>query len=259
LLLQDTQHERAPAFGKPTEYQLNCPEEFRPILQTFTAEMVHHAYPLLHWYHLEHGRDYLSYLLFLRRYSEYDFAWILENDVRYTGADWGIFLNTRLALAIDALANKSLPASFSPGYAVLPNSGVPLPDCIFSGVYDISIGNDLAELKEGHAPIDLHNWHYSTFYHTFANLIGLSRRYINTLHEVSVEGNGGFVEEFLLTMAVEERLNIAIVPNVDYDGPLFQCCSDNATKYYEDWYSSKQCRSYALIHPMHNRNGTLWL
>ena len=30
---------------RPTDFLLDCPEEFRPILQTFTAKALHDAYP----------------------------------------------------------------------------------------------------------------------------------------------------------------------------------------------------------------------
>ena len=45
--LQDTTTETAgnTAGTRPTDFLLDCPEEFRPILQTSTAKTLHDAYP----------------------------------------------------------------------------------------------------------------------------------------------------------------------------------------------------------------------
>ena len=30
----------------------------------------------------------------------------------------------------------------------------------------------------------------------------------------------------------------------------FHCCFNASEVYYEEWYSSKECRQYALLHPV---------
>lgn len=40
-------------------------------------------------------------------------------------------------------------------------------------------------------------------------------------------------------------------------GCSFHCCYKYAEEYYDDWFTSKECRQYALLHPIKLR-GPLW-
>ena len=234
---------------------MDCPEEFRPILQTFSAKQLHDAYPLLHKYDDPHARDYLVPLYYLRRYRGYSFAWLLEYDLRYTGADWGVFLNAMLNLGIESLAGKQPRSDYTSDLGLPPDLDAQLPDFVRED--DAVIGyND--PLTEEHMPRDVEHWQFANLFDTGVNLIGVSRRYIDTLHEHSVEGNGGYAEDFMLTLAVEEKLDVVSMPLALWEGPSIHCCLDFGVRYYEDWFLSGECRSAAVIHPIKNYNQTNW-
>ncbi|KAL0026109.1 hypothetical protein WJX79_000493 [Trebouxia sp. C0005] len=150
LLHQDTSANASDSNARPTNFILDCPEEVRSIVRTFTAATVHGAYPLLHKFDDPHSRDYLTYLTFLRR------------------------------------------------------------------------------------------------------------QYVDILHELSVEGNGGYVEDFVATVAVEENLSIVSMPHAEYGGYSFHCCIPDGTQYYTDWYLTGECRNFALNHPVKNDNESIW-
>lgn len=252
--LQDTTVGRAEASANPTTYILDTPREFRPILQTFTALEVHNEYPLVHVYNEPLSREYLPVSLFFQLSPGYKFAWVVENDVRYTGADWGVLLNTLLNTAAHSLGGRDV-AEFHPDLAALPNDSVKLPDLIL-------IGRELVPaevpMTDQFLPRDVSNWRLRNFRGTFTNLLGMSRLYLDTLHEHSVDGNGGFIEDFVLSLALDEKLDIATVTFPEWGGNSIHCCTRWGTDYYEDWYLSGQCRYFGLVHPVKNDNQTIW-
>ena len=107
-------------------------------------------------------------------------------------------------------------------------------------------------------PRDVENWRFANLFGAGVMLVGISRRYVDTLHEHSVEGNGGYVEDFMLTLAVEEKLDIVSMPLALWEGPSIHCCTDFGARYYEDWFLSGERRSAAVIHPQKNSNQTIW-
>ena len=134
--LQDTSSDAPDSNARPTNFILDCPEEVRSIVRTFTAATVHGAYPLLHKFDDPHLRDYLTYLTFLRRYPGYKFAWVLESDVRYTGPDWGSLLNSMLNIAAASLMGTNFQ-DFDSSLATLPASDVELPDLVLMSHQEI--------------------------------------------------------------------------------------------------------------------------
>ena len=194
-------------------------------------------------------------LYYLRRYSGYRFAWILEYDLRYTGDDWGAFLNAMLNLGSESLAGKEPRSEYTSDLGLPPDPDAQLPDFVLEEHYEIGYNEPLTE---EHMPRDIEHWHFANFFFTRVNLIGVSRRYVDILHEHSVEGNGGYVEDFMLTLAIEERLDVVSMPLAMWEGPSIHCCTDFGLRYYEDWFLSGECRSAAVIHPMKNSNQTIW-
>lgn len=233
---------------------MDVPEEFRLILHTFTATGVHDAYPMLHQYNNPHSRDYLSYLVFLRRYHGYKFAWVLESDVRYTGPDWGGLLNSMLNMAVASLSEESIQLSNN-SLTDLPPSHAELPDLVV--MHRTKIPTEVP-ITDKWVPRDTEHWRFHNLEKVLVNLWGMSRQYVDILHEHSVEGNGGYVEDFVATLAIEEKLSIVSMPPAEFGGLSFHCCIPAGTIYYDDWYVSGQCRHYALNHPVKNSNETVW-
>ena len=77
-------------------------------------------------------------LYYMRRYPGYQFAWVLENDIRYTGADWGLFWNAMLNLGIQSLAGKQPRLEYTSDLGVLPDLDAQLPDFVLEA--DVEIG-----------------------------------------------------------------------------------------------------------------------
>lgn len=252
--LQDSSSNVPDSNARPTNFILDCPEEVRSIVRTFTAATVHGAYPLLHKFDDPHLRDYLTYLTFLHRYPGYKFAWVLESDVRYTGPDWGSLLNSMLNIAAASLMGTNFQ-DFDSSLATLPASDVELPDLVLMSHQEIPSESPITSKW---APRDIEHWRFQNLIRVLVNLWGMSRQYIDILHELSVEGNGGYVEDFIATMAVEEKLSIVSMPHAEYGGFSFHCCIPDGTRYYTDWYLTGECRNYALNHPVKNDNESIW-
>ena len=241
--------------AKPTDYDLDCPEEFRAILHTFSAAQIHDAYPAIHMYDDPHARDYLSFLMFLRRYHGYKFAWIMENDVRYTGRNWGVFLNNVLNGAIAASGNEQVPIKLDDSWALLPSADVKLPDFLSFRNGEIPTS---APISNDRKPRDTERWKLANNIPNQVVIFGVSRQYVDVLHEHSVEGNGGYIEEFILTLAVEEKMSVVAVPLPGFGGASIHCCFYVGTEYYTDWFQRGQCRHPNLVHPVKNDNASIW-
>ena len=267
--MQDTTGLTAPADARPTDFLLDCPEEVRPILYAFTAEQVHKAYPLLHLYDSSHSRDYLPALMFLRRYPGYRFAWVIESDVRYTGTSWGAYFNSLLNIAVAAM-NGSPYEAYSDELAVAPGLDIKIPDFVDfreSVVPHVRpVHWDGTEDPNQIRPLDADNFRFKHYIRTWAMAFGMSRRYIDRLHAHSIQGSGGSIEEVLLSVAIEEKLDIVSIPSAAWDVQFSEAGKDDGlewytaggTRYYEDWFTSGQCRQYHMIHPMTNSNETVW-
>ena len=233
----------------------DIPVEFHSIVQQFTTKQIHDAYPLLQHNNDPHTREYLSVLYFLQRYQEYDFAWALESDVRYTGKDWGVFLNSMLSIATATLAGQ-------PHQHFSKRLGHIAPYSTTADFISISRNHGLPSTHKAitprRAPRDMRNWRLPTMVQEFAFLWGMSRQYINMLHYHSLEGNGGYIEEFLLTLALHEKLDVVIMPFTQVLGESWHCCLDAGQLYYEDWFLSHSCRVFTLVHPIKNANASVW-
>ena len=240
---------------KPTDFLLDVPEEFQAISQTFSGQAVHDAYPLLHMYDRTSFRDYLPTMLFLQRYAGYRFAWIVEDDVRYTGADWGKAFNCMLNIAVASLKGQNIEG-YSDELAFVPSANAILPDLI---VTEHDLIPDVDPITDTHKPArDTERYAYKNFHKVRVQLYGVSRRYVEVVHNTSVAGNGGYVEEFVASAAIDEGLDIVSMPYSEFGGAdshsAMHCCFDTGTRYYTDWYLKHECRQYAFVHPVKNRH-----
>ena len=254
-MLQDTVSEESSVHAKPTDLDLDCPQEFQAIMHTFSAKMLHDAYPLLHLYDAPLQREYLGVLVFLRRYEGYKFAWIIEKDVRYTGADWGHFLTGMLNLAIAPLHGQTF-AHHNETLIMLPGPDTKVPDFVTMGHATVPFEEPMTE---SYQPRDTEKWKFNNYVKTMTNIWGASRLYIELLRDHSMDGNGGFIEDFVLTVAVEENLDVVTMPYPDFDGGAsINCCGTVADQYYTNWYLSGQCRYPAILHPVKNTDSSIW-
>lgn len=257
LSIQDSADEGATNHDKPTSFDTDMPKEFQAISHTFSAKMLHDAYPLLHEYDQPHSREYLPLLMFMRRYHGYRFAWCLENDVRYTGADWGILFNSMLNLATASLnSTTNLPQKYSEQLSRVPPSYAKLPDLIGMG---FAAPGAESKLTEENMPRDTQHWRFKNYHKLHpAQVYAVSRLYIDTIHQHSLSGSGAFFEDFLLTLAIEEKLNVVMMPYPEFGGPFLDCCIYDGLQYYTDWYLTDACRHAALIHPVKGLDESVW-
>ena len=258
--MQDSAGKEASQGAKPTDFDLDCPAEFRAISLTFTAKQIHDAYPLLHLYDKPSAREYLDMSVFMQRYHGYKFAWVLESDMRYTGADWGVFLNSMLNLALTALGtSNSIPEQYTESLSSLPTPDAKLPDLVV--MRHGAINDQLilgADITETYKPRDAEHWRFKRMLPGGTTFFGISRLYADILHVYSVDGVGGYIEEFLITLAVEEELDIVSMPFPEFGGAMIHCCIYHGRQYYNHWYLSKECRHPALVHPVKNSNESIW-
>ena len=47
-----------------------------------------------------------------------------------------------------------------------------------------------------------------------------------------LQGNGGYIEEFMASLAAEEKLDVVSMPFAEWEGQSWHCCMDAGTKYY---------------------------
>ncbi|KAL0026186.1 hypothetical protein WJX79_010712 [Trebouxia sp. C0005] len=169
-------------------------------------------------------------------------------------SNWGSLLNSILNMAAASLMGTNFQ-EFDSSLATLPASDVELPDLVLMRHQEIPHESPITSTD---APRDTEHWKFQNFFKVLVNMWGMSRQYIDILHELSIEGNGGFVEDFVATMAVEEKLSIVSMPYAEYGGRSFHCCIPDGTRYYSDWYLTGECRNYALSHPVKNDNESIW-
>ena len=254
LDVQESSMKHEKISDKPLDDLASTPAEFRSILQCFSTQQIRDAYPLLQVDNDPLAREYLSVLYFLQLHQWYDFVWVLESDVRYTGTDWGVFLNSMLNVATATLAGRP-HKQFSDSIGRIQYD-FEIPDFI-----SVSRNRGLPTLRRatsGRAPRDMRNWKLPAMVQEFTFLWGMSRQYINVLHRHSMEGSGGYIEEFLLTLALHENLRVVIMPYTQVLGESWHCCLDAGQMYYEDWFLSNECRLFTLVHPIKNANTSIW-
>ena len=240
--------------GNPSHYRLGVPEEFRPILQTFTAQQVHDAFPSLHVFDNSMAREYLAVAMFLRRYPGYDFVWMTEYDARYIGLSWGHYLNSALNIAVATLAGTAVdPADVL--LRNLPLSTAKLPDILVFSTATHGAGT----VTESFKPRDIDKWDFKTMIPIGAVLLGFSKSFYSLLIHHSLQGYGGYLEEYLATLAFEEGLDGVFVSAGTWAGtnPI-HCCDLTAVQYYDEFYLRDGCQAYALLHPVKNANISIW-
>ena len=257
-ILQDTITDKDIPATNPTNYTLDCPPEFRSILQSFSASDLHKEYPLVHVHNRPLTREYLPASFFFHRYTGYRFAWLIEDDVRYTGAHWGIMLNTLLHASAGALLDVNI-TEFHTGLGMCPNKSVQPPDLVILGhryagdeVLEAALVTPESRIR------DASQFHLRYFKKANSVFFGISNLYQKLLHHHSVHGNAAYVEDFLLSLALEEKLNVSLVNFADWGGNSISCCGPFGLKYYTNWYIEKDCRYYTLVHPIKNKNESVW-
>ena len=241
---------------------MRVPEEFRPLLQTFDAQQLHAEFPDAHRYRDRRHwgetdfrwREYLGTSMFLDRFRAYEFAWIVEHDVRYTGKDWGVLLNKLMHISSQALGYHliggreenllSLPAeeAFQPEFIV------------FSPVL-------LApEVSSAESLMDNSSWVYPTDVKYFVNMYGISRRMNDFLIGQSKLGNGGFAEQFVPSTALHCDVKaVTISLGVWFSEHPMHCCADQIVDIYNSWFATGRALIAMLLHPIKNTNASIWV
>ena len=107
---------------------------------------------------------------------------------------------------------------FDSSLVTLPASDVELPDLVLMSHQEIPSESPVTSKW---APTDVEHWRFWNLVRVLVNLWGMSRQYIDILHELSKEGNSGYVEDFIATMAVEENLSIVSIPHAEYGASVF--------------------------------------
>lgn len=254
----------------PAQFLQTVPEEFWPLVHTFTAEQLHGLYPAAHNHRLEGiqsetisntKREYLEPVVFLRRYSAYKFAFILEYDVRCIGKSWGSFWNRALKIAVQNVADQelgSLEDEVSSPDMFLQEHHLILPDLIlFSDAINVPLKLEEKDNESRQSP----QWRFGdVVYKEFTSVYGMSQKMVYDIHRHSLEGSAGFIEEFIPTLAAHESdIQVAVVPLGTWnDVSVLHCCSDVSTRIYDEWYQSETCHAFTILHPVKNANESVW-
>ena len=194
----------------------------------------------------------------LHRFKAYDFAFMVESDVRYTG-DWGKFLNAALNMAIaeEAADWPSLPFevwgptvnSSAEVSTALPDSLDGLPDLL--NFLPIWRSNKWAHTRKNIA---------DDSYDSLMMLWGGSRKLFDAMHKWSRQGKAAFYEAFMPTIAVSHSLKMQAIshPIWTHGGnDTWHCCLDAAKHVYDEWKRSGNCLHASLLHPIKLREA-IW-
>lgn len=236
----------------PVDFLTNIPTEFHPFVYSYTAEELHTVYPHSHKYlregnsgYSEERGDYMATALFLRRYSAYEFAFILEFDVRWIG-DWGQFFSSTLHIALQTIREGHLMAS-KPTKPHL-TFGSHAPDFIMfsDALYDF-LPPDGPDNGVRANP----QFRFPQAFKEMVSIYGVSQKAVHEIHKNSVLGNAGYIEEFIPTLAAYENLSVVIVPLGEWNNIMaLHCCTDKNEAIYNEWLLSKQCHTFTLLHPV---------
>lgn len=258
--MQDSVEER-PQATSPVHHLKQVPVEFRHLLQSFTAFQLHDTFPSAHSYKRWPGtdfywREYLGPVMFMDRNQVYRFAFSVESDVRYTGRSWGNFFNAALHIASRTLSNQDVeetPGDIS--LDELSKEDVPQPDLILFPPFLLH-----PEDVVSHQNLqDNRSWPFPTVISTGMTLFGFSRRMNDQLLKHSRAGHGGFIEQFVPSVAFNEDVNTVIVSVGVYGAvdPL-HCCVQATAQAYDRWFLSDDCWNSIPMHPIKNNNLTVW-
>ncbi len=187
----------------------------------------------------------------LHRFKAYDFAFMVETDVRYTG-DWGKFLSAALNLAIaeEAPDWPSIPfrhwgptlSASAEVSTTLPTSLEGLPDLL--NFLPIWRSEKWAHTKKNIS---------ADSYDALMMLWGGSRKLFDAMHQWSQQGKAAFYESFMPTVAVSHSLKMQSVdhPIWTHNGQdSWHCCLDAARAVYASWKISGKCLHASLLHPI---------
>ena len=259
--MQDSLASYAEEQNNPVQFLEKIPEEFRGLVQTFDAQQLHTFFPKAHiyrdrskWGQVDYQwRDYLGATLFLDRFRGYNFTFIIEQDVRYTGEHWGKLLNSCIQIGTRALGHKSkLPVRKGPRVAKRRQHK---PDFIVFSPFVIH--PDTVDHPD--SLMDNTSWHYPNTVKYFTTMYGLSRKFNQYVVEQSEKGNGGFPEQFLPSVALNEDVKaVSISLGLWEDEHPLHCCMDQITRIYDNWYLSDKHLTALLLHPIKNNNESVW-
>ena len=87
----------------------------------------------------------------------------------------------------------------------------------------------------------------------------MSRKFNQLVVDQSEQGNAGFAEQFLPSVALNEEVNaVSISLGVWADEHPLHCCMPQITAIYDDWYLSGKHLTALLLHPIKNDNVSVW-
>ena len=262
LSVQDSLARHEEEMNNPVQFLEFIPEEFRGLIQNFDAQQLHSAFPNVHnyrersrWGEVDYQwREYLGPALFMERFRGYNFTFIVEHDVRYTGKHWGKFLNSCMQIGSRALGHKSrLPVREGSTIAKKrqhdPDFIIFSPDLI----HPVTVVDNPGDL------MDNTSWHYPNTLKYFTMMYGMSRKFNQYIVEQSEKGNGGFSEQFLPSVALHEDVKaVSTSLGVWEDSHPLHCCMPQITAIYDNWYLSGKHLCSLLLHPVKNINESVW-
>lgn len=202
----------------------------------------------------ESALGYIPGTWFMHRFAAYDFAYMLETDVRFSG-DWGHFLTAALNIASaneapdwQGVPDREGRATFfadRPVPTELPADLTRLPDLL----------NFVPFLRSDKWAERSHNV-TETKFESLMMLWGGSRKLFNAMHEWSRQGKAIFYESFMPTVAASYSLKMLSIDHPVYwsdEHPghgSWHCCSLGGSDIYEQWLKSKHCLHPSLLHPV---------
>ena len=190
----------------------------------------------------------------MHRFAAYEFAYMLESDVRFTG-DWGDFLTAALNVATAGEApdwSQVAEGGVIPAIAALDLASTELPTS-FAGLPDLL--NFVPIIRSDKWADTAHNI-TEPKYESLLMMWGGSRRLFQAMHTWSRQGKAVYYESFMPTVAASEGLKMVAVQHPVWlsdqnEGhSTWHCCTLGARDVYEDWLKAKHCLHSALLHPV---------
>ena len=197
---------------------------------------------------------YIPGTWFMHRFAAYDFAYMLESDVRYTG-DWGNFLTAAINVAIATKAphwSGVDEGSLLPAVTAIDVASTELPTSI-AGLPDLlNFLPIIRSEKWAGTAINITDPKYESLFMMW----GGSRRLFQAMHAWSRQGKAIYYESFMPTVAASESLKMVAVQHPIWlsgqtDGhSTWHCCTSGARDVYEDWLKFGHCLHSFLLHPI---------
>ena len=202
----------------------------------------------------ESALGYIPGTWFMHRFGAYDFAFMMESDVRYIG-DWGEFLNAALNVAIAAEApdwSKVVQEEGLPAVVAIDKASTQLPGDL-NGLPDLL---NFRPIRKSEKWVSTAKNITDPTYESFFMLWGGSRRLFSTMHSWSRQGKAIFYESFMPTVAAANSLKMVAVDhplwlsNTTQGHHTWDCCLMGARDIYVDWLKSNHCLHSTLLHPV---------